>query len=67
MQPLSRLEQIEMMFVKTLKNMGGQILGYNSRKCNEIVSKIIRRRKIGLGVEVSLNTFCIWELAVRQP
>ena len=26
MQPLSRLE---MMLVKTLKNMGGQILGYN--------------------------------------
>ena len=31
MQPLSRLEQIEMMLVKTLKNMGGQILGYNTK------------------------------------
>ena len=34
MQPLRRLEQIEMMLVKTLKNMGGKILRYNRFKQN---------------------------------
>ena len=33
-QPLSRLEQIEMMLVKTLKNMGGKVLGYKSCPCS---------------------------------
>ena len=41
-QPLSKLEQIEMMLVKTMKNMGGQILGYNSCPCS-IFLNLIRK------------------------
>ena len=44
-QPLSRLEQIEMMLVKTLKNIGGKILGYNSCPCSIFLDL---RMQIGL-------------------
>ena len=47
--PLSRLE---MMLVKTLKNMGGQILGYNSRFYNPIHLQPVRRRVVMLNLEL---------------
>ena len=59
--PLSRLE---MMLVKTLKNMGGQILGYNSRFYNPIHLQPVRRKVMMMYLELfaELGDHCVIEI-----